>query len=75
MASNSSILAWEIPCTKELGRLHTVHGVTKSQTGLETDIHTYIHTHTHTHPREQHFMSFQITYNFVVMIQKRKNQS
>ena len=43
MATNSSILAWEIPWTEDPGRLHTVHGVTKSQTGLQT--------HTHTHPK------------------------
>ena len=29
MATYSSILAWEIPWTKELGGLHTVHGVIK----------------------------------------------
>ena len=28
-ATHSSILAWELPWTEELGRLHTVHGVTK----------------------------------------------
>ena len=35
MATHSSILAWEIPCTVEPGR---VHGVTKSQTRLSTCI-------------------------------------
>ena len=34
MATHCSILAWKIPWTEEPGRLHTVHGVTKSQTGL-----------------------------------------
>ena len=29
MATHSSIPAWEIQCTKEFGRLHTVHGVAK----------------------------------------------
>ena len=33
MAIHSSILAWEIPWTEEPGRLHTVHGVTKSPWG------------------------------------------
>ena len=33
MATRSSILAWEIPWTEEPGGV-TVHGVTKSQTGL-----------------------------------------
>ena len=33
MATHSSILAWKMPWT-ESGRLHTVHGVTKSQTRL-----------------------------------------
>ena len=30
MAVHSSILAWKIPWTEERGRLHGVHGVTKS---------------------------------------------
>ena len=34
MATHSSTLAWKIPWTEEPGRLHTVHGVTKSQTRL-----------------------------------------
>ena len=33
MATHSSILAWRIPRTEELGGF-IVHGVTKSQTGL-----------------------------------------
>ena len=32
MATHSSILGWKIPQTEEPGRLHTVHGVTKSWT-------------------------------------------
>ena len=32
MAAHSIILAWEIPWTEEPCRLHTVHGVEKSQT-------------------------------------------
>jgi len=32
MAIHSSILAWRIPWTEELGGLHTVHGVTESGT-------------------------------------------
>ena len=31
MATHSSILAWRIPSTEELGGLHTVHGDAKSQ--------------------------------------------
>ena len=34
MATHSSILAWRIPWTEELGRLHTVHGVAKSWISL-----------------------------------------
>ena len=34
VATHSSILAWRIPGTEEPGRLHTVHGVAKSQTQL-----------------------------------------
>ena len=34
LATHSSILAWRIPWTEEPGRLHAVHGVTKSQRGL-----------------------------------------
>ena len=33
IATHSSILAWRIPWTEEPGGL-TIHGVTKSQTGL-----------------------------------------
>ena len=29
MAAHSSILAWRIPWTEELGGLHAVHGVTE----------------------------------------------
>ena len=41
MATHSSILAWRTPWTDELGRLHTVHGVTKSRTRLSdfTSLH------------------------------------
>ena len=35
MAIYSSILAWEIPWKEEHGGLHTVHGVTKSQTTVQ----------------------------------------
>ena len=43
---HSSILAREIPWTEEPGRLHIVHGVTKSQTGRHDGVteHTHIHT-------------------------------
>ena len=34
MSTQSSILAWEISWAEQLGRLHAVHGVAKSQTGL-----------------------------------------
>ena len=34
MVTRSNILAWKIPWTEEPGRLHTVHGVTKSWTRL-----------------------------------------
>ena len=36
MATHSSILAWEIPRTEEPGGLHTVHGVAKSWTWLNS---------------------------------------
>ena len=32
MVSHSNILAWSIPWKEEPVRVHTVHGVTKSQT-------------------------------------------
>ena len=38
MATHSSILAWKIPWTEEPGRLHTVHGVSKSQTQLSENL-------------------------------------
>ena len=34
MAIHSSTIAWKIPSTEEPGRLHVVHGVTKSRTRL-----------------------------------------
>ena len=34
MATDTSTIAWKIPWMEEPGRLHTVHGVTKSQTQL-----------------------------------------
>ena len=34
MATHSGTLAWKIPWMEKTGRLHTVHGVTKSQTPL-----------------------------------------
>ena len=34
MAAHSSILAWRIPWTEKPGGLMFIHGVTKSQTGL-----------------------------------------
>ena len=34
MATHSNILAWKIPWTEKLGRLHIVHEVSKSQTQL-----------------------------------------
>ena len=34
MAIHSNTIAWKIPWTEEPGRLHTVHGVAKSQTWL-----------------------------------------
>ena len=40
MATHSSILAWRIPWTEEPGGLHTVYGVTKSQTRLNDNTST-----------------------------------
>ena len=44
MATHSSILAWEIPWTEELGKLQS----TGSQ-NVRSDWVTNTHTHTHTH--------------------------
>ena len=41
MATHSSTLAWKIPWTEELGKLHTVHGVAKSQTRLSDFTFTF----------------------------------
>ena len=43
IATHPSTLAWKIPWTEEPGRLHTVYGVTKSQTRLSdfTSLHTF----------------------------------
>ena len=53
MATHSSILAWRIPQTEEPGGLHTVHGVTKSDT-----IEWLTNTHTH---KEMESLNFLIT--------------
>ena len=42
MATHSSILAWKIPWMVEPGRLHTVHGVSKSETRLSNFIFTFL---------------------------------
>ena len=39
-APHSSTLAWRIPWREEPGRLHTVHGVTKSRTRLSDFTHS-----------------------------------
>ena len=44
MATHSSIPAWRIPWTEEPGRLHAVHGVAKSRTGL-SDFTFTLHFH------------------------------
>ena len=44
--NHSSILAWRIPWIEEPGGLHTVHGVTKSQTRL-SDSHSLLGHHKH----------------------------
>ena len=44
MATHSSTLAWKIPWTEEPGRLHTVHGVTKSRTRLSDFTHSLTHS-------------------------------
>ena len=41
MATHSSTLAWKIPWTEESGRLHTIHGVAKSQTQLNDFTFTF----------------------------------
>ena len=41
MAPHSSTLAWKTPWTEEPGRLHAVHGVTKSQTRLSDFAFTF----------------------------------
>ena len=41
MATHSSILVWGIPWMEELGRPHTVHVVTKSQTRLSDFTFTF----------------------------------
>ena len=48
MAICSSILAWRIPWSEDLGRLQTM-GLQRVGHDWETNTHTYTHTHTHTH--------------------------
>ena len=44
MATHSSTLAWRIPWMEEPGRLHIVHGASKSQTRL-SDFTFTSHSH------------------------------
>ena len=44
METHSIILAWHIPWTGEPHGLHTVHGVSKSQTSMSTHTSSYITT-------------------------------
>ena len=37
MSTHSTVLAWKIPWGEEPGRLHTIHGVAKSQTQLSNN--------------------------------------
>ena len=48
--THSSILAWRIPWTEELGRLQSVHGVAKSPTWLSTHVVLYL---SKTHPTQR----------------------
>ena len=41
VAPHSSTFAWKIPWTEEPGRLHAVHGVTRSWTGLSDFTFTF----------------------------------
>ena len=41
MATHSSILAWKMPQMEEPGRVHAVHGVTKSRTRLSDFTFTF----------------------------------
>ena len=41
MSTHSSTLAWKIPWMEEPGRLHAVHGVTKSLTRLSDFTFTF----------------------------------
>ena len=47
MATHSSILAWRIPWTEELGRLQSM-GSQGVRHNWVTNTHTHTHTHTHT---------------------------
>ena len=52
MATHSSVLAWKVLWTEEMGGLQSM-GVTKSRTQLSDGVRTNAlsHTHTHTHRR------------------------
>ena len=56
MATHSSILAWEIPWTKETDELQSMGSQKLDMTEpLSTRVctcaHAHVHTHTHTHTR------------------------
>ena len=59
MATHSSILAWRIPMDRGAWWA-TVHGITKSGTGLSDFTHTHTHTHTYMYIYTFFFIFFSI---------------
>ena len=69
MATRSSILAWRIPWTEELGRLLSI-GSQRVGHNWSYWVHEYTHTHTHTHTHIQvfiynHFLNWQHVFHTV----------
>ena len=66
MVPHSSTLACKIPWTEEPGRLHAVHGVTKSQTPLSDFIFTF---HFHTLEKEMATHSIVLAWRIPEMVE------
>ena len=55
MATYSSILAWRIPWTEELGGLQSMELQRVGHNSATKHTHTHTHTHTHIHPVQNNY--------------------
>ena len=66
MGTKSSILAWKLPWTEELGA--TVHGITKSRTQLSMHVYIGMNIHKFIYTLSEGLIVSNISISFVVNI-------